>query len=100
MMFIVYKVKESDTLSEIAKACRTTTLKIRALNGVKSCRAGERLLIEVLSGTPYTVQPFDTLSKIAQRFDLTQDAIKEHNGINEVFLGQVIIVPQKEDSDK
>jgi LysM repeat protein len=92
-MFVVYKVKENDTLSQIALNLKSTTAKIQSLNGVERCREGERLLVEVLYGEPYTVKPFDTVEKIALRFGIRADAIREHNGISEVFVGEVIMLP-------
>jgi len=92
-MFVVYKVKKLDTLAQIALKLKSTTTKIQSVNGVHSCRQGERLLVEVLNGVPYTVKPFDTVSKIARNFGLSEHAVCEHNGISEVFVGEVIMLP-------
>ncbi|HKL93944.1 MAG TPA: LysM peptidoglycan-binding domain-containing protein [Clostridia bacterium] len=97
-MFVVHKVLKGETLSQIAREKHTTTSKIKKLNGISSTQEGERLLIEVLEGTPYTVKPFDSLSKIASRFNISEQSICEINGITEVFVGEVIIVTTNQNS--
>lgn len=94
-MYTVYKVKEGETLSSIAKEVSSTTAKICKINGVTSCKEGERLLIEVLEGVPYTVGPFETIQKIASKLKLSEREIAEHNGISDVYIGQVIIIPKR-----
>lgn len=96
-MFVVHKVARGETLSQIARVRHTTTSKIKKLNGIAQTQEGERLLIEVLEGTPYTVKPFDTIPKIAKQFSVSEESIRQTNGITEVFIGEVIMLNIIED---
>ncbi|MDD4839620.1 MAG: LysM peptidoglycan-binding domain-containing protein [Clostridia bacterium] len=92
-MYIVHKVTCGETIAQIARDNHCTTSKIKKLNGISSTSEGERLLIELLEGTPYIVKPFDTLSKIAEVFGVSEQELCQLNGVNEVYVGEVIVLP-------
>ena len=59
----------------------------------ENIKEGLLLVIDIPEGKRYVVKPFDNLSKIAQRFNKTESEIMEFNKITQVFLGQIIYIP-------
>src|SRR3990172_4556307 len=111
----VYKIEEGDTLDGIAKKFNVEVLVIMALNKLtyeSIIRVGDEILIpppDLSLDTPtpiptgwrgtieYIVAPGDSLELIAVRFNSTVDAILKENkaleNANEIFVGQVLIIP-------
>ncbi len=113
----IYQVEEGDTLWSIAVKNNVDLLVLITVNNLDpanpNIRVGDKLTIpgvdtELPTSTPlpadirrgakieYRVQLGDSLLFIANQFNSTVEAIKEANKINnenEIFVGQVIIVP-------
>lgn len=94
----VYRVGEFDTLESIARKYELSEKEILIYNNLKAenIKQGLYLVINKLEGKRYVVKPFDTLQKIADKFGISIEKIREHNKINEVFLGQIIYIPNIE----
>ncbi len=96
---IEYKVKQGDTLSEIAQNYNTSIEKIAKANNivdVNKIYAGQILKIETSNGqieVTYKVKRGDTLSQIAQNYNTTVEKIAKDNNIanpNIIFVGQIL----------
>jgi len=94
-----YRVRQGDTLSEIAEAHGMSVSELRAVNRLSSDRivAGATLLV---SGGPtppeseYQVRRGDTLGDIARRFGVELRQLMELNGLRntQIYAGQTLIV--------
>ncbi len=101
----IYIVKAGDSLYSIARAYNTTVNELRSLNNLTSDILSIGQLLKVPSATlpegTYTVKKGDSLYSIAQKFGTTVDALKKENDLtsNNLSIGQVLKIPQVEDSD-
>ena len=103
--YIVYTVKQGDTLSSIARKYNITVKELIDYNNLPSTTLSinQELLIPKQSAIPsnqntYTVQSGDTLYNIAARFNTTVDNLMNTNNLSSSVLdiGQVLIVPDVE----
>lgn len=79
-----YKVKNGDTLSEIAQKVGVKMKKIKDLNGIKNADAikkGQKLQLKGKKKKTHTVKSGDTLSDIAQKYGTKMKTIKKWNDI-------------------
>lgn len=103
-MFVVYKVKEGDTLSKIAKAYNTTTEYIASINNFDPLYTppiGKEIIVP--NNTPnifkhYEVKKGDTISSIAKAYNCTVAELLEVNGLDRddfIYPGEIIVIPRK-----
>lgn len=97
---IVHKVKKNETLLSIAKQYNSTVQKIQKLNLIEETKEGERLLVPKLCGKQYSVRPFDTIQSIAKKYRINPKLILQYNDINNIFIGQVLIIPYVQENHK
>lgn len=105
-----YRVKAGDTLSGIARQFNMSTKDLMEINNIKSentINVGDVILIRDTVAVryagntiPYTIQSGDTFSSIAKKFDTTTSILTELNpnlqgDFNQLYIGQKLIVPQK-----
>ena len=111
-------VSRGDTLSELAKAYRTSASAIQSMNGLRSVhrlRIGQRLEIpsrssanrppvrvverpRTNSGSHHVVSRGDTLSELAKAYRTSASAIQSMNGLRSVHrlrIGQRLEIPSK-----
>jgi murein DD-endopeptidase MepM/ murein hydrolase activator NlpD len=94
---LVYKVKDGETLDQIAKRFGISPQTIKWSSGLDSntVKPGQDLVILPVDGVIHTVQRGQTLGRIAQLYDIPADAITRQNKLKGGFItaGQQIIVP-------
>ena len=94
--YIVYKVKNGDTLYRIANMFNTSVSDIMKLNGLTSnlLKVGDELLIPSFIKREYVVKSGDTLYKIANMFGVSVNDIKKLNNLQSDILsiGQILII--------
>lgn len=104
-----HRVRRGETLSEIAKAYRTTVVALQHHNGIgdpRRVRDGAVLKIPVSGDRQATVaaaQPSthrishgETLSHVAKRYGVSLSGLQRYNGIkdpNKLYSGQVVKIP-------
>lgn len=96
-----YKVKQNETLSEIALRYGMTYQRLAAYNGIKDpnkIEVGQVLKIPStkISYEVYTVKEDETLSDIASKFGTTYQKLAKYNNIknpNLIYKGQKIKIP-------
>ena len=101
--YLVYKVKNGDNLSKIAKEYDTTVSTIMKINNLNSDKLAinQQLLLPKTKKTDgektYTVKSGDTLSQIAYDNKITTSELKKANNLASDLLkiGQVLIIPSK-----
>lgn len=101
--YLVYKVKNGDNLSKIAKEYNTTVSTIMKINNLNSDKLtiNQQLLVPKTKKTDgektYTVKSGDTLSQIAYDNKITTSELKKANNLTSDLLktGQVLIIPSK-----
>ena len=101
--YLVYKVKNGDNLSKIAKEYGTTVSTIMKINNLNTDKLtiNQQLLLPKTKKTSaektYTVKSGDTLSQIAYDNKITTSELKKANNLTSDFLkiGQVLIIPSK-----
>lgn len=101
--YLVYKVKNGDNLSKIAKEYDTTVSTIMKINNLNSDKLAinQQLLLPKTKKTDgektYTVKKGDTLSQIAYDNKITTSELKKANNLTSDLLkiGQVLIIPSK-----
>ncbi|MCJ1783610.1 CHAP domain-containing protein [Mammaliicoccus sciuri] len=75
------KVKEGQSLDNIAKEYGTSVSEIKSLNNIDTdVTVGQTL--KVLEDNIYTIQEGDTLNKIAKKFDVKVSDLKEWNNLS------------------
>jgi membrane-bound lytic murein transglycosylase D len=105
-----HRVEEGETLTEIARKYRTTTLAIAQVNSLKqgsTIQFGDRLIIPVTpsrggrgivtadgSRIRYVVQRGDTVSSVARDFDVTMAQVRKWNKLRSSKLraGRVLVI--------
>lgn len=101
--YLVYKVKNGDNLSKIAKEYDTTVSTIMKINNLNSDKLAinQQLLLPKTKKADgektYTVKSGDTLSQIAYDNKITTSELKKANNLASDLLkiGQVLIIPSK-----
>lgn len=101
--YLVYKVKNGDNLSKIAKEYDTTVSTIMKINNLNSDKLAinQQLLLPKTKKADgektYTVKKGDTLSQIAYDNKITTSELKKANNLASDLLkiGQVLIIPSK-----
>lgn len=101
--YLVYKVKNGDNLSKIAKEYDTTVSTIMKINNLNTDKLtiNQQLLLPKTKKTDgektYTVKKGDTLSQIAYDNKITTSELKKANNLTSDLLkiGQVLIIPSK-----
>ena len=101
--YLIYKVKNSDNLWDLAKKYNTTIDTLKSINNLKSDKLtiNQQLFIPknddegVKNNNIYTVKKGDTLYDIAEKFNVTINEIKEKNNLtsNILKIGQVLEIP-------
>lgn len=88
-------VRVTQNIEDIAQDFNTTKEEILRLNNLemKDVKVGMKLIVEEKLPIKYCVRPFDTVAKISKDFGVSQDRILKFNGIEEVFLGEIIYIP-------
>lgn len=96
-MQYIHKVKRGESLREICVKYSVFGEDLLATNnlGEEDLREGVLLVVDIPEGERYVVKPFDNLDKIANKFGTDKEAIMQFNNIKEVFLGQIIFIPNK-----
>lgn len=95
MYYTVYKIKKGDSLNSIVAEFGTSLSSLKRLNPSAQIVEGERLLLAAGLGKSYTVMPYDTIESIANRFDVRPEAVTALNEVYEVYLGQIILIPER-----
>lgn len=97
---VEYKVKEGDTVSDIAKQFGISSDSIKWSNDLSgnSLNAGDTILIPPVDGIVYTVKDGDTAEKIAENYRSDADAIIAFNDaeLTGIKKGQQIVIPNGE----
>jgi murein DD-endopeptidase MepM/ murein hydrolase activator NlpD len=96
---VEYEVEQSDTLAGLAaKFSISADTIIWANNLAKGAllKPGQKLIIPPVTGTVHYAVAGDTIAKIAQNYQAKAENIVAFNGLsgeNDVFIGDVLIVP-------
>lgn len=99
--YIMYQIKDGDTIKKIADRYNTSVNSIMELNNIKNSNvfySGKEIKVPIASVT-YVVKKGDTLSKIAVTHGTTVDTIAKLNAIkdvNKIQTGQKLIVVKEE----
>lgn len=92
---IVYKVKQGETFSQIAKRFNLSVEVIKKENKW-TCELfeGARLILNE-SGVSHRVKPFEKISDIANYYNVSLDKLMEINHMSKpyVFAGQTLVIP-------
>ncbi|MCI8728488.1 MAG: LysM peptidoglycan-binding domain-containing protein [Clostridia bacterium] len=88
-------VRVTGGIDDIAKEFGVDRDEILTLNNIdiKDVKEGMKLIVEEKLPIKYCVRPFDTAEKIAKQFGVSQEKLLKFNGIKEVFLGEIIYIP-------
>lgn len=94
-MQYIHKVKDGESIEDICKIYHILKADILAQNNVgeTNIKAGLLLFVDIPNGTRYVVKPFDSLDKISQKFGKSSREIANFNKIEQVFIGQIIYIP-------
>jgi murein DD-endopeptidase MepM/ murein hydrolase activator NlpD len=99
--FLLYKVREGDTLSAIAKRFKISVQTITAINPGVRARAlqiGQELTILPVSGTVYTARGGETLEEIAESVGVSLMRLRELNfslGTGPIAKGNFVVLPSE-----
>ncbi len=105
-----HRVRRGETLSEIAKAYRTSVAALQQHNGISDPRrvrsgavlkvpvSGDRQVTAVAAASPSThrISHGETLSHVAKRYGVSLSNLQRYNGIkdpNKLYSGQVVKIP-------
>ena len=94
---IVYRLKNGETLTDVARWFGTSVSAIKETNAIKrgkSLHVGHQIKIPDTKKGTYTVRRGDYLIKVAQRFGLNQTALMKLNNLKRAHLipGQRLVV--------
>jgi len=99
-----HRVRQNETLLEIAKQYKTTTKDLQQINklGTSNLREGQYLIVKKQKVTPptqgssYTVRKGDTLGKISRDFKISIDKLILYNRLKSKVIkpGQRIKIPE------
>jgi len=96
---IVYKVKEGDTIWDIAQTYGVDPETLAVINGMTNWNrlaVGQHLRILTLTGLLHRVRPDESLDQIAEKYQVNIDEIVEVNCLkdeNSLREGQELIIP-------
>lgn len=93
----IYIIKRGDTIESIAQAFKMRATDILDYNRINtdSILPGVILVINKQDGIRHVVKPMETIDKLAIKYDVSADSIRRHNNIREIFLGQIVFIPEK-----
>lgn len=91
---IVYKVKENETLSDIAKKFNTTVESLKLENKINEVDFGDVIIIFKKNLALHVVKPAETLLDIAKKYHTTIKHIIEVNNLvsTNIFIGQKLVI--------
>jgi len=89
---IIHKVKETETIADIAKFYKVPANIILNCNKISEIYFGDYLKIPKIEGEIYKIKPFDTLEKISRQFNVPAEEILFKNGIDNIYPFMEIIV--------
>ncbi|MDE6967069.1 MAG: LysM peptidoglycan-binding domain-containing protein [Clostridia bacterium] len=94
-MQYIHKVRKNESVNEICSYYSIMRDDLLTINNITedNIKEGLLLFIDIPEGIRYVVKPFDNISKIAEKFGVTVDNLREFNNLSEVFLGQIIYIP-------
>jgi LysM repeat protein len=95
---IIHKVKQGETLQNIAKHYNLKPETIQWANGIEpgvSIQPNQELVILPVDGVLHTVRRGQTLGRIAQLYDVALDEIQRQNKLrgSMILAGQQLIIP-------
>jgi len=96
---VEYEVEQNDTLTILAEKFNISVDTIRWANDLtksSTLKAGQKLIIPPVDGIVHYVVSGDTIAKISQNYGAKPEniiAFNELSGENDVFVGDVLIVP-------
>ena len=89
---IIHKVKETETITDIAKFYKVPANIILNFNKTSEICFGDYLKIPKIEGFIYKVKPFDTLEKISLQFNVPAEEILFKNGIDNIYPFMEIMI--------
>lgn len=91
---IVYKVKENETLLDIAKKFNTTVDSLKLENNISEVEFGDVIIILEKNLAVHVVKPAETLLDIAKKYHTTTKHIIELNNLASanIFIGQKLVI--------
>ncbi len=94
-MLYIHRVKKDESLKDICVKYSVFSEDLLHLNNIteENVKEGLLMVIDIPEGKRYVVKPFDTLAKIADKFKTTEEKLMQFNNISQVFLGQIIYIP-------
>ena len=94
-MLYIHRVKKDESLKEICVKYSVFCEDLLHLNNIteENVKEGLLMVIDIPEGKRYVVKPFDTIAKIADKFKTTEEKLMQFNNISQVFLGQIIYIP-------
>ena len=94
-MLYIHRVKKDESLKDICVKYSVLCEDLLHLNNIteENVKEGLLMVIDIPEGKRYVVKPFDTIAKIADKFKTTEEKLMQFNNISQVFLGQIIYIP-------
>ncbi len=94
-MLYIHRVKKDESLKDICVKYSVFCEDLLHLNNIteENVKEGLLMVIDIPEGKRYVVKPFDTIAKIADKFKTTEEKLMQFNNISQVFLGQIIYIP-------
>ena len=94
-MLYIHRVKKDESLKDICVKYSVFCEDLLHLNDIteENVKEGLLMVIDIPEGKRYVVKPFDTIAKIADKFKTTEEKLMQFNNISQVFLGQIIYIP-------
>ena len=94
-MLYIQRVKKDESLKDICVKYSVFCEDLLHLNNIteENVKEGLLMVIDIPEGKRYVVKPFDTIAKIADKFKTTEEKLMQFNNISQVFLGQIIYIP-------
>lgn len=94
-MLYIHRVKKDESLKDICVKYSVFSEDLLHLNNIteENVKEGLLMVIDIPEGKRYVVKPFDTIAKIADKFKTTEEKLMQFNNISQVFLGQIIYIP-------
>ena len=94
-MLYIHRVKKDESLKDICVKYSVFFFFFLHLNNIteENVKEGLLMVIDIPEGKRYVVKPFDTIAKIADKFKTTEEKLMQFNNISQVFLGQIIYIP-------
>ncbi len=86
---ILYRAKQGETLSDIAKKYNIG-MEVLRQNPTKDLYEGQCILICGLDKKYHIVKPAETISSIAKMYNTSPEVILEKNNTQQIFIGQLL----------